>query len=131
MAGFDDLPLQAQPALYGGGCEAEVTEGATWEHRFYDIRDNSGNLVDMSSGFTGTCKIYEGSTEVISPTVTLGNGEFTVSGTSANTADKAGTKARRPCRWTLYITRNSDSKRVFAWVPENSAISILSQDGVA
>lgn len=119
----------AQPALAGGGCEAEATEGQTWKWTFTDIVDSAGTAVDLSTGVTGTCKVYEGASTLITLVYAGGTGTFTVSATAANTAGLAGTKARRNCRWGLELVKSTES--VMVWAPANSAFDILSEDGVA
>ncbi len=129
MSGFNDLVAKAQPALAGGGCNASGTEGRTWEWTFSDIVDNSGTPVDMNTGITGTCKVFDGSSTVITLTYTGGTGTFTISATKAATANLAGTKDRRKCRWGLSL--DNGTKSIEVWAPSSSAFLILNEDGVA
>lgn len=129
MAGFDDLVGLAQPALYGGGVSAAGTEGQTWSWTWVDVVDDSGTAINMSTGITGTCKVWDGAGSIITLTYTGGTGTFTVSATKAATAGLAGTKDRRPCRWSLEV--ENATKSVMVWGPSESAFVILSEDGVA
>jgi hypothetical protein len=132
MAGFADLVAKAQPALYGGGLAASAGEGAKWEWPFVDIVDNNGDDIDLTSGVTATCTVYDAETNatVISPTVTLGVGTLTVVATAANTAGKAASadEGGRQCRWSLKLAHTS-AGTIYAWGRWNSNFVILDEDG--
>ena len=130
MAGFTDLVDQAQPAIFGNGVSARVTEGQTWRFRFEDIVDNAGTTIDLSSGITGTCKIYEDATEVATLTVTCGDGYCEVSATKAATANLANSVADgRKCRWKCELDNGTES--VTVWGQAKSTLTIFAKDGVA
>lgn len=130
MAGFADLVNQGQPAIFGGGVSARVTEGQTWRFVFTDVSDTAGNPIDLTSGITGTCTIYAGSAELTTLTVTLGNGTFTLAKPKADTVDlSAGDKNGRKCSWKLELDNGSES--VMVWRPSNSPFLIYPETGVA
>lgn len=123
MAGFADLVLQGQPALYGGGCTGSGTEGATWRWRFIDVKDNAGTLVNLLTGVTGTCQILTAidGTVVATPTVTgTADGKLTVELDETLTAALATgiTTAPRRCVWRCTLTNGTDTVQV--WHPMNS-----------
>lgn len=130
MTGFADLVNQGQPAIFGGGVSWRVTEGQTWRVVFTDVNDSAGNPIDLSTGVTATCTIYDTATELTTLTVTLGNGTFTLSKAKADTVDLANdTKDGRMCSWKLELDNGTES--VMVWLPGNSRLVIYPETAVA
>lgn len=130
MAGFADLLIIGQPALIGGGFEAAVTEGRTWQFRVTDVVDLDGAAVNLSTT-TGVCTVWDGATSVATLTYAgATDGSFTVTLAAASTVGLANnTKGGRRCTWGLEIV--SGSTQVQAWVPELSPFRIYDEDGLA
>lgn len=128
MAGFSDLVAAAQPALFGGGCDASATEGRSWRWAF-SVLDNSGAAVDLSTGYTFDCRVLTAvdGTTVVTPTVTGGVGTLTISVAPTNSAAKAAGAANRRCFWTLTITETATSSQVQVWGPTNSRFMVVGE----
>jgi hypothetical protein len=104
MSALTPLVPQAQPALRR--VPAAATAGATWRW-VVAIADSSGNPVNLT-GMTAVCKIIDSAgAEVASPTVTLGNGTFTVELDETLTAGLATGQATR-CAWSLTVSDGTD-----------------------
>lgn len=109
MSGFDDLILEAMPFLASEHIQG--TSGADWEW-IYDLTDNSAAAVDMTSGFTGICKIrtaQSGGSDVATPTVT-----FPAAGRIKCAVPNATTEsiAAGVYYHELEVTRTSDGKKI-------------------
>lgn len=128
MSGFSDLVPKAQPALLGGGCSAAGTEGATWLWEFSGVTDDNGTAIDLSTGTTGTCKIFDATGTVIAtPTFTgAADGSFTIGLDESVTAGLASTGApgdrSRQCSWQLTIAKGGDT--VAVWTANLSPFQI-------
>lgn len=122
MGVLANIVPQAQPALFGGGCSAEVTAGATWRFKFL-ITDVDGTNLNLSSGVTGTCSILSavGGSVLASPTFAGANGSFTVVLDESLTGALAGPSPVQ-ARWLLSITDSTDVVEV--WGPFQSHLII-------
>lgn len=131
MAGFDDLIPKAQPAIVDEGTEgAGGTEGADWSWTITGFVDSANTAINLSSGLTASCVIYDGATTVATLTVTgAADGSITISHPAASTAGLAGSLLVRRCRWACSLTKGG--KTVQLWTPDKSAFVIKSKDGVA
>ena len=128
MAGFNDLVIQAVPALVGGGVSASHTEGKDWTFVLTNFRDSAGDLIDLTT-VTGTCVIYDRKTEaaLITPTVTGGVGTITITVPDATTTGMAGgADSGRKCRWGCYLTLSGVKVQVF--MPVNSPFTIYREN---
>lgn len=120
MAGFADLVLRATPSL--GRVNVKVAEGATWRRQF-EVRDNSGALIDLTST-TGTCTVYtEDGQTVTTLTYAGANGSFTVSKDESATGGLANGLAVRRCVWSLEVTNSTDD--VLFWSSTDSQFFIV------
>lgn len=129
MAGFNDLIPQAQPALAGGGCEAEATEGKDWEFPFEEIEDNNGDPIDMSAGVTAVAKVWVGPTMLVALDYTgTTDGTFKLTAPASATGGLANGKDMRQCRWSLEVIKGG--KKVQMWSAYNSPFNILTAVGV-
>jgi hypothetical protein len=125
MAGFSDLVPQAQPALFGGGVSWMVTEGRTWEIAFTDVLDTADDPINLASGVTGTCTLWDATSGavVVSLDFTGASGSFTLSKDETDTVGLAADKQDgRRCRWGFHMATASDSVQV--WGPSNSTVTI-------
>lgn len=104
MAGFSDLIPAAMPYLATEKL-AGVT-GATWQWS-YDVTDDAGDAVNMTTGFTGVCQIRKpDGTLIVAPAVTFPSaGLVTCTVTAANTTSLTAGHYYHE----LEITRTSDS----------------------
>lgn len=127
MSTLTPLVAKAQPALYGAGVKASAVEGRTWSWPFTVTVD--GVALDISTGVTGTCTVWDGATGAVvtTLTVTCGNGTLVVSKAKADTAGLAtALKNGRLCRWGLELDDGTDA--VQGWTPSNSTFTIYDED---
>lgn len=122
MAGFSDLVLRAQPAM--NAVAASPTQGATWLWRFDLPKDDAGNLIDISTGATGVCKIVDGvlGSEILELTFVGGNGFFTVGKDEASTTGLVDEGEIAQYRWYCHVTKGGD--RVQMWSSVDSPFHI-------
>lgn len=131
MAGFADLVAQSQPAYWGRGVGFGFTEGRTWSVTVVDLADNDDNPIDLSTGVTGTCTIWDAKTGAVITTLTFTgtSGGFTLTKAKADTAalaDNPGSTGR-PCTWGMKLDNGTISVQM--WGPSNSNGLILDEDG--
>ena len=129
MAGFPDLVPAAQPAYYGDGVSAKVTEGATWRFEFTNVNDDAGDPINLTSATCTAVVLDDGGTQVVALDFTGSTGSFVLSATAANTAGlAAGTSATagRRCKWTCRLS--SAGNVVQVWGPSNSPFIIFADD---
>jgi hypothetical protein len=121
MGVLANLVQQAQPALYGAGCNAQVTAGATWRWQF-TVTNPDGSAVTLTSA-TGTCKILSSPTGSVLATLTFTGavGSFTLELDEATTATLATTDTVR-AHW--YMTLGDGTDVVQVWSSTNSRIVI-------
>lgn len=108
MSGFDDLIPEAMP--YMGTEEILATCGTSWLWE-YELSDNTGALVNLTTGYTATAKICppDSTTSVVSVTVTFPtSGVVRCSVTAANSASvDPGVYYHE-----VTVTRTSDSSKI-------------------
>lgn len=122
MAGFDDLIPGAMPYLATESIEA--TAGADWEWG-YVLKDASGALVDMTTGYTAICQIRSSSGTLIeTPTVT-----FPAAGQVVCTVANADTEGITAGRYLheLEITRTSGGKKIKVVGGRKSTFTVLAE----
>lgn len=131
MAGFDDLIVQSQPALVGGGTRnAGGTAGKPWLWRIADWVDMNGDPLDLApaSGVQGVCIVWDKATEdnVIQLTYDGGLGWCSIAATGvATTGTDLGQWFGRECAWGFYLEKDANpEKRAQIWIPGNSNFSI-------
>lgn len=108
MSGFDDLVPAAMPYLATETIYA--TAGTSWKIP-YDLVDDAGNPVDISTGFTATWNLYD---DAGAPKLSTG---LTVSKTSTGvlvTTTAAASAALAPGTYfhELVVVRTSDTATV-------------------
>lgn len=122
MSGFADLVLACQPAYFESAQES-ATVGRTWAFDFEGLTDFDGTSIDLTSGFTATCEVYDGQSgsAVTTLTVTLRDG-----GWSLTKPDDA-TASVPPGRygWRLQITETSSSSSAQIWGGPNAVFTVL------
>lgn len=126
MGVLSDLVPKAQPALFGGGCTGEATEGATWQFPFEDVTNNAGTAINLTT-VTGACVVTDGVDGATVATLTFTGGAlgtFTLNLDESATAGTAGSATKKPrrCNWSLRLTDGTDV--VQAWGPSNSSFYI-------
>jgi hypothetical protein len=124
VAGFDDLRIEAQPALLAIE-NAEVTEGRSWYFAFTDVRDAAGAVIDLS-GTTGVCEVWDtvgGSVVTTLAYTGTAGGTFDVAKAAATTGGFVLGPTPRRCRWGLRVT--SGGTQVQFWGPSDSYLTIL------
>lgn len=105
MTALTPLVPQAQPALRRA--PAAATAGATWRW-VISIVDSAGAAIDLT-GMTAVCQIVDSAGATIAtPTVTLGNGTFTVELDESVTATLSSGQATR-CAWSLTVSDGTDT----------------------
>lgn len=119
MTTFTDLVPQAQPALRRA--PAAGTAGATWRWRI-TLTDYDGDSIDLTD-LTASCVIVDNAgTVIVTPTVTLGDGELVIEVDEAITATLAPNRTTQHLRWALTVTDGTDT--VQFWATEGSPFVI-------
>lgn len=132
MAGFADLVKYAQPALWGGGFAVEATEGRDWEWNVVDITDDTGAAIDLSTGVTTSCQIWDAETGALLTTLAFAGtalGTFKLTKAAASTGNLAASQSLRRCVWSLEVTKGGI--QVQWWSPQNSEFLIRDEDWTA
>lgn len=123
MTGFADVITQALPYLATEVIQA--VQGTTWEW-YYNVTDNDGAQVNMTTGYTGTLSVRPqgGGTEVVAAAVT-----FPSTGVVRCFAAPATTASVAPGTYVheLTITRTSDSAKVVAVGAGVSTFQVLAK----
>lgn len=126
MAGFDDIVIDATPAMAGGGHTTEITEGTDY-FREFQLFDDVGTPVDLSSGATVTCTVRNFETDALVFTMT-GAGTatgFTLAASKATLTNLVSGIPALRCRWGCSIAFGG--KEAQMWFPENSPFTIRSK----
>lgn len=133
MSGWSDLIDDAQPALVA--YPESATAGRTWRFTLVDFEDDDGNVVDLSSGITGTCTVYSGrdgkGSALLSLTVTPGaDGSVVLSADATDTAGLASAGTSVAGSWGLVLTDSgpSPAEELQVFLPSDSPFDILSGD---
>lgn len=125
MAGWDDLVVNAQPAIAGGGVDVVgLAEGCTWYIEL-DIVDSSDNPVPWT-GVTAEGHIYDAPVNgsvLVDWTITL-----PVAGRLVARVEKADTigLANEGAAHAIFLTKGTE--RVAVCLPFNSLCPIRSED---